>query len=204
MGRSIARMAVLLLLLRSAASAPACALASFSNAPGARPDPSAGISPGVWIDVPFIQQQRDGCGAAVIAMVMQYWQQHEGQPVSPAADSAHIFAALDRKAAHGIYAADMLRYFRQNGYRAFAFAGEWADLEHHLAQGRPLIAALKPGAGLPLHYVVVAGVDPERHIVLVNDPAQRKLLKQDATRFEEDWKAAGHWTLLAVPEGSAH
>jgi ABC-type bacteriocin/lantibiotic exporter with double-glycine peptidase domain len=192
MGRSIARIAVLLLLLRLSASAPAYA----SETPG--------VWPGVWIDVPFIQQQKDGCGAAVIAMVMQYWQQHEGQPASPAADSAHIFAALDRKAAHGIYAADMLHYFQQNGFRAFAFPGEWADLERHLAKGRPLIVALKPGAGLPLHYVVVAGVDPEHHMVLINDPEQRKLLKEDAAHFEKGWKAAGHWTLLAVPEGSAH
>jgi hypothetical protein len=33
----------------------------------------------------------------------------------------------------------------------------------------------------------------------VNDPAERKLLKVDYSRFEQDWKAAGHWTLLVVP-----
>ncbi len=30
--------------------------------------------PGVWLDVPFVKQEKDGCGAASIAMVMQYWQ----------------------------------------------------------------------------------------------------------------------------------
>ncbi len=188
MGRSIARTIVVLLLLRLSAS---CA-------------PAPAIWPSVWIDVPFVQQQKDGCGAAVIAMVMQYWQQHNAEPATPASDSGHIFAALDSKAAHGIYAADMLRYFQQNGYRTFAFSGEWADLERHLAKGRPLIAALKPGSGLPLHYVTIVGLDPEDHTVLLNDPAQRKLLKEDARHFEEEWKAAGHWTLLALPEVSAH
>jgi ABC-type bacteriocin/lantibiotic exporter with double-glycine peptidase domain len=183
MGRSILRIITVLLLLRLSASASDRA--------------------GFWIDVPFVQQQKDGCGAASIAMVMQYWQQHLGQPASPAADSARIFSALDAKAAHGVYASDMVRYFQKNGYRTFQFAGEWADLERHLAKGRPLIAALKPGPGLPLHYVVVAGVDPDHRIVLLNDPAQRKLLKEDAAQFEQEWKAAGHWTLLAVPEVSA-
>ncbi len=183
MGRSIFRIIAILLLLRLTA------LAS---------DPQ-----GIWIDVPFVQQQKDGCGAAVIAMVMQYWQQHDGQPANPASNPAQIFVTLDSKAAHGIYSADMVRYFQQNGYRAFAFAGEWADLERHLSKGRPLIAALKPGAGLPLHYVVIAGIDPAAHTVLLNDPAQRKLLKEDATHFEEEWKAAGHWSLLAIPEVSA-
>jgi ABC-type bacteriocin/lantibiotic exporter with double-glycine peptidase domain len=167
---------------------PLCGIAS---AAGAR---------GVWIDVPFVQQQKDGCGAASIAMIMQYWQQHQGQPIGAAADSARIFRALHSDEAHAIYASDMVRYFQQNGYRAFAFAGQSTDLEHHLAQGRPLIAALKPGSGLPLHYVVVAGLDLDHHVVLLNDPAQRKLLKEDDSRFEQEWKAAGRWTLLAVPE----
>ncbi len=195
MGRSTVRIAVLFLLLR---------LSAFAfDKPAIWTVLQPGVSPAVWIDVPFVQQQKDGCGAAVIAMVMQYWQQHQSKPASPASDSAHIFAALDRKAVHGIYAADMLHYFQQNGYRAFAFAGEWADLERHLAKGRPLIAALNPGKGLPLHYVVIVGVDTAQHILLVNDPAQRKLLKVDAARFEKEWIAAGHWTLLAVPEVSA-
>ncbi len=98
----------------------------------------------------------------------------------------------------------MVRYFQQNGYRAFAFAGQTADLERELAQGRPLLVALKPGSGSSLHYVVVAGLDQPQQLVLVNDPAQRKLLKEDISQFEREWNAAGRWTLLAVPETSSH
>jgi len=47
--------------------------------------------------------------------------------------------------------------------------------------------------------VVVAGFDQERQLVLLNDPAQRKLLKEDRSRFEQEWKGAGSWTLLALP-----
>lgn len=31
------------------------------------------LGAGIWLDVPFITQERKGCGAAVIAMVMSYW-----------------------------------------------------------------------------------------------------------------------------------
>jgi uncharacterized protein YvpB len=49
-----------------------------------------------------------------------------------------------------------------------------------------------------LHYVVVTGVGPE--MVMVNDPAQRKLLQQDQSSFEREWSATGKWTLLALPQ----
>ncbi|HUB28821.1 MAG TPA: C39 family peptidase [Terracidiphilus sp.] len=158
----------------------------------------------LWIDVPFVAQPAEGCGAASIAMVMQYWEQQQGKPPSPAAGADQILRALHDGAAHGIYARDMVNYFQQNGFRTFAFAGEWPDLQRHLAKGRPLIVALQPGPDRPLHFVVVAGLDPAQQLVLLNDPAQRKLLKEEDARFAKEWTAAGNWTLLAVPEASAH
>jgi predicted double-glycine peptidase len=157
----------------------------------------------LWIDVPFVPQQKDGCGAASIAMVMQYWELRQGQPLRPEAEPSQIFRALYSAPARGIYASAMVRYFQSSGYRAVAFAGATADLERQLAKGRPLIAALQPGSGSFLHYVVVAGLDEPRQLVLVNDPAQRKLLKEDQSQFEREWNATSHWTLLAVPEAPA-
>ena len=161
--------------------------------------PGAASAQSVWIDVPFVPQKGAGCGAASIAMVMQYWQQHQGMAPGPAAEYGPIEQALYSADAHGIYASAMARYFDNHGFRAFAFLGRWSDVGQHLAKGRPLIAAVKPGAGSPLHYVVVVGIDPSEHVVLLNDAAQRKLLKEDQGQFEKEWKAAGHWTLLAVP-----
>ena len=152
---------------------------------------------GVWLDVPFMFQEKDGCGAASVVMVMDYWLAQQGGSAHPKA--AQIQRELHSDRAHGIYASDMERYFQQNGYTTFAFAGEWSDLKQHLQKGRPLIVALKPGSMGPLHYAVVAGFDQERQLVLMNDPAQRKLLKEDRSRFEQEWKGAGRWTLLALP-----
>ena len=156
---------------------------------------------GVWLDVPFVKQKKDGCGAASIAMVMQYWnQQQQKLSGDPTVEAAQIQRALQSDAAHGIYASAMEGYFQRSGYRVFAFRGNWGILEQHLKKGRPVIAALKPSSTLPLHYVVVVGLDPARQVVLLNDPAERKLVKQDRSRFEQEWNAAGGWTLLAVPE----
>lgn len=156
--------------------------------------------PGVWLDVPFVKQEKDGCGAASIAMVMQYWLRQQARPVDGTAEAAQIQRTLYSSHAHGIYASEMERYFQQNEFRTFAIPAEWADLKQHLEKGRPLIVALKPASNGPLHYVVVTGVDWEQGLVLVNDPAQRKLLKENRSNFEREWKAAGSWTLLAVPQ----
>jgi ABC-type bacteriocin/lantibiotic exporter with double-glycine peptidase domain len=153
----------------------------------------------LWLDVPFVKQRRNGCGAAVIAMVMQYWQQHQGSAANINSAYDHIQRELYSPGAHGIYASAMERYFEQHSYRAIAFVGQLPDLEREIAKGRPLITALKPDGGKELHYVVVVGVDQPDKLVMVNDPAQRKLLKEGQSSFEREWKATNYWTLLAVP-----
>ena len=160
----------------------------------------AAESSGVWLDVPFVKQEKNGCGAASIAMVMQFWQRQQGLSPSADSDAPNIQLALYSLKAHGIYASDLERYFERHGYRAFALEGRAEDIQEQLAKGRPLIVALKPSAGAPLHYVVVAGIDSEHKLVLLNDPAERKLLKQDLSAFEKQWKGTGNWTLLAVPQ----
>jgi len=174
-------------------------------------------APGLWLDVPFVKQEKNGCGAASIAMVMQYWQRQpaqrqsgqrqSGQRVDQDADAQTIQRALYSRRGHGIYASDLERYLQQHGFRTFAFQGRLDDLKQHLAKGRPLIVALKPVVLKPergdaSHYVVVTGLDWDQGLVLKNDPAERKLLKQGQADFEREWKAAGNWTLLAVPDAT--
>ena len=149
----------------------------------------------LWIDVPFVYQDKNGCGSASVWMVMAYWK----LAATPNVDEIH--SELYSKQAGGIFARDIEKYLRLRGYRVFTFHGEWIDLEQHIAKGRPLIVCLERNArGVPLHYVVVAGVDPLQSLVLVNDPAQRKLLSMSRQDFERRWKATENWTLLAVPE----
>jgi ABC-type bacteriocin/lantibiotic exporter with double-glycine peptidase domain len=157
----------------------------------------------VWIDVPYIHQEKEGCGAASIAMVMQYWGREKGVKFARSADPHEIQRALYSKEAGGILASDMKKYLEQAGLKTFAFKGEWADLQEHISQGRPLIVCLQsPGWRSLLHYVVVAGIDAQKNSLLLNDPAQRKLLPMDRAQFEKEWKKSGNWTLLALPASS--
>ena len=153
----------------------------------------------VWLDVPFVKQEKNGCGAASIALVMQYWQRQQGRAALSTPDAAEIQKTLFSARARGIYASEMESYLRRQGYRTFAFAGQLDDLAAHLAKGRPLIAGLQPGSRAPLHYVVIVGIDPAKRIILLNDPAERKLLQRDFDTFEKEWRGTSHWTLLAVP-----
>jgi uncharacterized protein YvpB len=159
----------------------------------------AADQPGVWLDVPFVKQEKNGCGAASIAMVMQYWRNNGELSAGKNVDATAIQRSLYSSDAHGIYASDLERYFRQNGFRTFAFRADWKDLRQQLEKGRPLIVALSPGPSSSLHYAVVTGLDWQQQLVMLNDPAQRKLLKQERGSFEKEWKAAGNWALLAVP-----
>jgi predicted double-glycine peptidase len=167
----------------------------------AGPTAFAASPAGLWLDVPFVSQTKDGCGAASIAMVMQYWERQQNQATPLEAEPAAILQALYSAPAHGIYASAMARYFQANGFRAFAFTASRSDIERQVHSGRPLIVALKPGSSL--HYVVVAGLEEPQRVILINDPAQRKLLKEDQFQFEREWKAAGNWALLAVPQTGA-
>ncbi|HWC19572.1 MAG TPA: peptidase C39 family protein, partial [Terriglobales bacterium] len=157
----------------------------------------------LWLDVPFVKQTADGCGAASLAMVMQYWARQNGRSPDSDAEAAQIQRALYSPRAHGIYASDMQNYLRNHGFQTFTFSGKWDDLQHHLEKGRPLIVSVKSSADA-LHYLVVTGVDDENRVLIVNDSARRKLLKYDRADFEREWSATSNWTLLAVPQSSAH
>jgi predicted double-glycine peptidase len=157
----------------------------------------AALSGGFWVDVPFIKQDKNGCGPASVWMVMQYWQK-SSPPFS------EIHQALYSAEAEGVWATDMERYFRDHGFTTFAFSGEWQDLVENLSKGRPIIVSLGASRrGAPLHYVVVAGIQEQQQTVLVNDPAERKLWPMSRAEFEERWSAMARWSLLALPSAES-
>lgn len=179
----------------SCALTVAVALAQTPNQPT---NPVKGES-AIWLDVPFVHQPTEGCGAASIAMVMQYWAAQQETQAGEDGDVAAIQRGLYSRPDHGIRAAAMQRYLTTHGFRVFAIHGTWADLEEHLRKGRPLIVAIRPADQRRLHYVVIDGVDPAHAAVMMNDPAERKLLTEERARFEKDWSATHNWLLLAVP-----
>ena len=163
------------------------ALALFAGLCAAQP-------PG--LEVPFIRQQKNGCGAASVAMVMRYWNQ---QLATPAAipSPQEVYQRLYRPELKGIQLAEMKRYLEEQGYQAYTLHGEWKDLEQHLAKGRPVIVALKPGARKPVHFAVLSGAAGDA--VLLNDPTKRKTGRMTRGKFDAQWSRAERWMLVAAP-----
>lgn len=158
-------------------------------------------SAGIWLDVPFVKQSEDGCGAAAISMVLQYWNGHGARVEAQRAEAAVIQKQLFSKKARGIFASGMERYLKGSGFQVFVLDGSWNDLQEQLKKGRPLIVSLQPGnARAPLHYVVVTGIDWQKDAVFLHDPARGKLLRVERSDFERQWQANRNWMLLAVPE----
>lgn len=161
---------------------------------------SATVSQGLWLDVPYVHQEKDGCGSASVSMLMEYWIGKHATVPSTRSDPERIQQELYSPEAHGIYSSAIEQYLRRSGFEVFAFRGEWKDLREQLAKGRPLLIGLKPGRGGELHYAVVVGVSPKDDAVFLNDPARSKLLRIDRTQFTREWSATDFWTLLAVPK----
>lgn len=161
---------------------------------------AAAKAPAVWIDVPFVHQPREGCGAASVSMVMKYWAQQEHHTAPSAALVSRIQQAIYSRRLHGATPRSMENYLQRHGFLTFALNGKWQDLEQQLSKGRPLIVALRPPGQSALHYVVIAGIDANRGLIMMNDPAERKLLTQERAGFEKDWSATHDWMLLAVPK----
>lgn len=158
---------------------------------------------GFWLDIPFARQDKNLCGAASVWMVLQYWRKSgsgarpiEVPPFSQIAD------ALRSPESKGVLGSRMKHYLASLGYRVFVFKGQWEDVETHISKGRPLIAALG-NAGRLDHYVVIAGWNRAENVVLVNDPARRKLLKLDLNGFRKAWEQTSCWALLALPPAPA-
>jgi ABC-type bacteriocin/lantibiotic exporter with double-glycine peptidase domain len=201
--RNHARRIAFLLVMGSAWAGSAEIARSSAKGPG------AAVAEPKWIDVPFVRQPRDGCGAASIAMVMQYWEaQQKARPGTRSDVDASNVEAIERELhlphRQGIGAEQMETYLRRHGFDVYPLNGSWNDLEEQIGKGRPVIAALKPSGQSELHYIVIDGVDGAHGLVTVNDPAERKLLTRERAGFEREWGATHNWMLLALPARAAH
>lgn len=142
------------------------------------------------LDVPYIPQQKDTCGAAALAMVFAYW----GRDVS----HDEIARELLQPELRGIAGSRLAAFAAGRGMTAVAHAGDVSHLRDHVGKGRPMIVALAMGRGR-YHDVVVTGFDDARGDVIVNDPARGAARRVALKAFARRWAGAGHWTLLVAP-----
>lgn len=156
---------------------------------------------GAWIDVPFVEQGPNGCGAASALMVYRYWSEKFLALAQQPEGLEEVERLLQPDPQRGINGSALEAFFRGTGFQTFAFKGAWKDLDQHIRKGRPLIVSIDgQDSAIPLHFVVVCGVDPENDLVFLNDPARKKLLSLHRVDFEKRWLKSQNWTLLVVPQ----
>jgi ABC-type bacteriocin/lantibiotic exporter with double-glycine peptidase domain len=142
------------------------------------------------LDVPYVPQQKDTCGAAALAMVLQYY----GVAVS----HDEVARELLQPELRGIAGSALAAFASGRGLTAVAHAGDVDHLRDHVGKGRPMIVAWAMGRGRH-HDVVVIGFDESRRRVIVHDPARGAARRIGLHDFERRWAGAGHWTLLVAP-----
>jgi predicted double-glycine peptidase len=140
---------------------------------------------------------KSGCGAAAVAMVVQYWARHHPELNDAASETDRINELLPASR-RGIRGAALKEYLSKRGFAVYVFDGELPDLRDHFEKGRPVVVCLGlSGPQSPLHYAVVVGIDDES--VWLHDSARGKLVREPIDRFRTSWDVTGNWSLLAVP-----
>jgi predicted double-glycine peptidase len=142
------------------------------------------------LDVPFVAQRKDTCGAAALAMVLRYW--------GDEASHDDVARTLLTPELHGIAGSRLAGFARGRGMEAVAYRSDLANLREFVGKGRPLIVAWDMGRGR-YHDVVVTGFDDARGAVIVHDPARGASRAVGLDAFEKRWAGAGYWTLLVAP-----
>ena len=143
------------------------------------------------LPVPFVPQDKDGCGAAALAMVLGYWE--------VPADPRTIQKELREPELRGIRGSRLAAFAAGLGLVAIPYAGDLDNLREYVAKGRPLIVAWNMGRNR-FHNVVVVGLDDTRGEVLVHDPARGAERRVPRDTFLKRWAGAGHWTLVVIPK----
>ena len=161
--------------------------------------PWAGTAGEERLDVPLLRQQKNGCGAASVAMIVRYWASQQPRLQIQAVEPEEVHRQLFSQERGGVPLAALKGYLQQKGFHAFTLQASWNDLEDHLSKRRPLIACLKKGPRSAMHYAVVVGIEGKR--VWVNDPSRRSARAMKRSKFEKRWSSADRWLLLAVPDG---
>ncbi len=146
------------------------------------------------MDVPFVAQRKDTCGAAALAMVLRYWGD----------DASHddVASALLKPELHGIAGSRLAEFARGRGLEAVAYRGDMTNLRDFVGKGRPLIVAWDMGRGR-YHDVVVVGFDDQHDAVIVHNPAAGASRPVGTAAFEKRWRGTGYWTLVVGRGGAA-
>jgi ABC-type bacteriocin/lantibiotic exporter with double-glycine peptidase domain len=140
--------------------------------------------------VPGVRQvAHEDCGAAALAMVLNYW----GSPITGDAITAVAPPVRDR----GITAAVLREFARHQGLQAFLIQGSQVDLEREIQRHRPVLVGVMKRYILRNypHYEVVVGINRQQQRILTLDPAHG-LRVNGWGGFTTEWAKSGQLALI--------
>ncbi len=142
--------------------------------------------------VPFFAQEKDRCGPASLAGVMNYWKVE----VSPDEISQAIFS----ESARGTLDIDMVVFPQKQGLAAEQYSGGMEDLKKQIDAGYPLVVLLDYGFWVYQkdHYMVIIGYNDKGVIANSGKVRGEFMAEKD---FLRAWGKTKFWTLLIKQGG---
>ena len=144
------------------------------------------------LDVPYVPQSEALCGGAVLAMVLRYW--------GKSGVLAEDFAALAEPEHSGIRAGVLVKAVEAYGWTALLLRATPAEVQDHLARGRPVIALIGTGSGSHHYVVLVAWANGW---VILHDPNVGPFRAMRDGEFATAWSGSDNSALLILPSQEA-
>lgn len=141
------------------------------------------------VGVPLVAPNRDWCGPAALAAVLQY----RGERIEAADIAREIYLPGYR----GALNLDLLLFARSRGYEAWAGAGTPQALRRSIARDEPAICMVRSRGPLAdrNHFVVVRGYDEDLGFWFVDAGNGREEVVAEAD-LGPRWEECGRWMLV--------
>ena len=148
----------------------------------------------IRIDVPFYAQTENLCGPSSLAMVASYY----GNNVSPEDVSKLVYIPKKK----GSLQIEMRAAVCNLGLVAYTMNMDLESLRSEIDAERPVIVLQNLALSVyPVwHYSVVTGRDPNNDYLLLHS-GRHEYYRTPWTTFENTWKRANNWALIAAPIG---
>jgi len=141
-------------------------------------------------DVPFYPQEKEACGPAALASVLNYWNADE--------DPSRIAQAILSRGAGGVIGMDLEDYAAGLEFRTRQYRGSLRDLKGNIDSGHPLIVLVNTGVWIlqKYHFMTIVGYENEAVFVHSGRDKFKRIADED---FIPEWEKADFWTLLILP-----
>jgi predicted double-glycine peptidase len=150
--------------------------------------------------VPFEKWlERNYCGPACLAMVLNYWDDKRSFSQRKIADEIYDSAS------QATYNSELVLYPRIQGFESFSCQGSLPVLKQVVGKDIPVIVLTKPVSQIAKgHYRVVVGFDEDEDLVIFHDPYFGDRMAMTSEDFLKVWELGkgrnqARWMLAVVP-----